>query len=222
VEQRHAIEVREGVAVTALQRVPAEVTSEVLVVYAPGAGAGLGDGFGVYLAGFLDQAGYESWRFQFPYAERGRSAPDPPALLEATWLAVLETVKRQAASPHPKLVASGRSMGGRIASIAVANGAAVAGLALFAYPLLPPGRQTTGRTQHFAAIGVPTLFCSGTRDSFGTPEQLREAVGLVPDAALHFLEGADHGFATLKASGRRREEVWREACEALVDFMKEL
>jgi predicted alpha/beta-hydrolase family hydrolase len=218
VERRHTIEVREGITVTALQCVPAEAASDAVVVYAPGAGANLRDGFGVYLAGFLEQAGYESWRFQFPYAERGRSAPDPPALLEATWVAVLEAVRRTAGPASPKLIAGGRSMGGRIASMAVANGTAVAGLALFAYPLLPPGRQSTDRTQHFLMIGVPTMFCSGTRDSFGTPEQLREAVGLVPDAALHFLEGADHGFAMLKASERTREDIWREACEALVRF----
>jgi hypothetical protein len=194
------------------------------VVYAPGAGSDLRDAFGVFLAAYLEAHGYESWRFQFPYSEAGRRAPDPPALLEATWRAVIDAVQqadRRPGAPR-RLVVGGRSMGGRIASMAVAKGAPVAGLALFAYPLLPPGRATSDRADHFGSIDVRTLFCSGTRDAFGTPDQLREAVARVPDATLHFLEGADHGFAVVKASGRRREDVWLEACEALLAFLGDL
>ena len=218
---------REGVSVTALQALPESRASDVVVVYAPGAGSNLNDGFGAYLAAFLEARGYESWRFQFPYSERGRGAPDPPALLEATWRAVIEAVQLPGLNPGAsqdvgsrRLVAGGRSMGGRIASMVVAKGAPVAGLALFAYPLLPPGRATSDRAGHFSSIRVPTLFCSGTRDAFATPEQLREAASLVRGATVHLLEGADHGFAVLKSSGRTREDVWQEACEALLAFLR--
>jgi hypothetical protein len=112
-------------------------------------------------------------------------------------------------------------MGGRIASMVAAKGAAVAGLALFAYPLIPPGRASSDRAEHFDSISVPTLFCSGTRDAFATPEQLSVAATRVPDATVHLLEGADHGFATLKSSGRTRQDVWLEACEALMAFVTE-
>src|SRR5690606_31097001 len=150
--------------------------------------------------------GYECWRFQFPYSERGRKAPDRPPVLDATWRAVIESAS---GAPAPaagagrarRLVIGGRSMGGRIASLVAAKGAPVAGLALFAYPLIPPGRTATDRADHFGDITVPVLLCSGTRDSFATPDQLREAASRLPQAALHFLEGADHGFNVLKASG---------------------
>ena len=111
-------------------------------------------------------------------------------------------------------------MGGRIASMVAAKGAPVAGLALFAYPLIPPGRSSSDRAEHFDAISVPTLFCSGTRDAFATPGQLRSAAERIPGATLHLIEGADHGFATLKSSGRTREDVWQEACEALLAFLQ--
>jgi len=96
------------------------------------------------------------------------------------------------------------------------------GLALLAYPLVPPGKTTSDRANHFPDIDVPVLFCSGTRDNFATPEQLREAAGRVPDATLHFLDGADHGFATLKASGRSKDDVYREATGAVLAFCKAL
>jgi predicted alpha/beta-hydrolase family hydrolase len=206
--------------VTAIRTLPARPASGIRFVYAPGAGSGIQDPFGAFAADELSAHGIESWRFQFPYKEKGRSAPDPPAVLKATWRAVIDRVRDE--GPRP-LVIGGRSMGGRIASMIVAEGGLdVAGLALFAYPLLPPGRATSDRADHFPKIGVPTLFCSGTRDNFGTPEQLRDAVALVPDARLHFLEGANHGFAVLKASGRTRDAVYREAVDVLIRFMRDL
>ena len=215
-EGRRSIAVNESNSVTAI-RMPADgMAADLRFVYAPGAGSGLTDAFGVYTARALAAEGIETWRFQFPYREKGRSAPDSPALLQATWRAVIEAVISTGSGP---LVIGGRSMGGRIASMVVAGGdAPVAGLALLAYPLVPPGKTSSDRADHFSRITVPTLFCSGTRDNFATPEQLREAVRPMPDATLHFLEGADHGFATLKNSGRSRDEVYREAVDALLTF----
>ena len=112
-------------------------------------------------------------------------------------------------------------MGGRIASRVVATGTQVDGLALLAYPLRPPSNPNQPRNGHFPDISVPTLFCSGTRDSFGTPEELRAAAANVPKATVGLLEGADHGFAVLKSSGRTREEVWSEATGILVPWLHE-
>jgi predicted alpha/beta-hydrolase family hydrolase len=218
-EEMLTVTVNDHTNVSAI-RTPAEEPSSLpRFVYAPGAGSGLTDAFGVFAAADLAAAGIETWRFQFPYKEKGRSAPDAPAVLEATWRAVIELVL---AGGSRSVVIGGRSMGGRIASMVVAEGASVAGLALFAYPLLPPGRSASNRAEHFPKIGVPTLFCSGTRDNFATPDQLRDAAALVPDARLHFLEGADHGFAVLKASGRSRDAVYREAVDVLIGFMRGL
>ena len=106
--------------------------------------------------------------------------------------------------PGVPVAIGGRSMGGRIASAVVASGVEVDALALFAYPLHPPGRPDQTRDGHLAAIGVPTLFCSGTRDAFATPEELNAAAAKVSAARFHIMEGADHGYSVLKSSGRSR------------------
>ena len=219
-EERVAVTVNETNTITAMRSAADGAAPRLRFVYAPGAGSGLTDAFGVYAARHFAGRGVETWRFQFPYKEKGRSAPDPPALLQATWRAVIDHVAAFGAAP---IVVGGRSMGGRIASMVVASGAVrVAGLVLLAYPLVPPGKTTSDRADHFPDIDVPVLFCSGTRDNFAGPDQLREAAARVPGATLHFLEGADHGFATLKASGRSKDDVYREAMDAVLAFCNSL
>jgi predicted alpha/beta-hydrolase family hydrolase len=193
-------------------------TKRPLVVYAPGAGSSLRDSFGAFLAGLLGEAGYGMLRFQFPYTEAGRSVPDRNPVLEATWLEVILEARKLA----PSLVVGGRSMGGRIASQVVAQGIEVAGLALFAYPLHPPGRPDKPRDAHLGSIAVPSLLCSGTRDTFASPEELLQAAARLDSATLHFLEGADHSFNVAKATGRTRSEVWQEAGEALLAYLKQV
>lgn len=187
-------------------------------VYAPGAGSGVHDPFGKHVCRTLPKDGFATLRFQFPYQEAGRHSPDPPRVLEATWHAVLELVRLRPG----RIAVAGRSMGGRIGSQVVAKGVAADAVLLFAYPLHPPGRPEKRRTEHLPAISVPTFFCSGTNDAFGTPDELREAAGLVPDKTVHFLEHADHGFSVRKSSGRTREEVWNEAASAARDWLRAL
>src|SRR5215213_7048854 len=138
--------------------------ARAIFVYAPGAGSNLNDPFGEYLKAPLLAAGVALLRFQFPYSEKGRGAPDRPPVLEATWLAALNVAR----ATEVPVFAGGRSMGGRIASQVVAQGEDVAGLSLFAYPLHPPGKPEQRRDEHLTSIAVPTLFASGIRDTFGT------------------------------------------------------
>ena len=188
------------------------------LVYAPGAGSNIRDPFGAYAAMRLAEEGVPSARFQFPYQEAGSRRPDRGPVLEDTWRAVLDAVRE----PGTLLVASGRSMGGRYASIVASKDAStVDALALFAYPLHQPGHPEKARVAHLGQIAVPTLFCSGTRDAFGASEELRDAAAHVTGSWLHLMEGADHGFAVLKRSGRTREEVWEEAVGALLEWARE-
>ena len=113
-------------------------------------------------------------------------------------------------------------MGGRIASQVVVQDTPVDALALFAYPLRRPGNPERVRNGHFPDIGIPTLFCSGTRDSFGTPEELKAAAAEVSNSTVHLLEGADHGFTVLKSTGKSREDGWSEAVDALLDWLQPL
>jgi predicted alpha/beta-hydrolase family hydrolase len=132
-------------------------------------------------------------RVDFPYRREGRKAPDrAPKLIativdEAAALAESSEVKQRA------IALGGRSMGGRMCSMAVAEGLPSAGLVLLSYPLHPPGRPERLRTEHFPELGVPVLFVSGTRDTFGTPDELQAAAEAIPGpVSFHWLDGATH------------------------------
>ncbi len=93
-----------------------------------------------------------------------------------------------------RVVLGGRSFGGRMCSMAVAEGLPALGLVLISYPLHPPGRPETLRTEHFTQLRVPCLFVSGARDPFGTPAELEAATGAIPGPVTHvWIEGGDHG-----------------------------
>jgi predicted alpha/beta-hydrolase family hydrolase len=215
-EERLSIDVPGSGPVTAIRTPPEGRASRWVFVYAPGAGSNVHDPFGAYACRSLAAKGIEPVRLQFPYMEAKRRSPDRTRVLEATWRAAIDVARR----PRKRLLIGGRSMGGRIASHVAAQGTPVAALVLFAYPLHPPGKPEQRREAHLPDIAVPALFCSGTRDAFASPDDLREAAALVPKASVHLLEAADHGFATPKASGRTRQDVWDEAVSALLDWLR--
>lgn len=136
---------------------------------------------------------YAVRRFDFPYRKAGRRAPDrPPVLLQSVRDEAADFAKSQKIKPE-NIYLGGRSMGGRICSMAVAEGLAAAGLILLSYPLHPPGKPGTLRVEHFAKIEVPCLFISGTRDAFGAEDELMEHAEAIPGGAtLYFVEGGDH------------------------------
>ena len=214
-EQYIQVSISEGRSVTAVTTWPETESEGWLFVYAPGAGSNINDAFGKYACHHLVERGMTAVRFQFPYMEARKRYPDPPNVLEATWRKVIGAVRADGL----KLVVGGRSMGGRIASQVVAQGETVDALVLFAYPLHPPGSQSKWRDGHFPAVSVPTLFCSGERDAFGTPDELRLAASKVARSRIHLREAADHGFSVPKSSGCTREDVWLEAVTALLDWL---
>ncbi|MFM8602288.1 MAG: alpha/beta family hydrolase [Actinomycetota bacterium] len=135
-------------------------------------------------------------RADFPYRRAGRPFPDrAPVLVQC----VRDEVRAFAASlgvPTSRIIIGGRSMGGRMCSMAVADGddpLRVAGLVLVSYPLHPPGKPESLRTAHLPGVDVRTLCISGTRDTFGTPAELRRAFRRVPgEVTWHFVEGKGH------------------------------
>ena len=168
------------------------------VLLAHGAGA---DMHAVTLTAFADalaEAGTPSLRFNFAYRAAGKGAPPRTPVLEVEVRAAAEELARRARVPRDRLVLGGRSMGGRVASmVAAADGAL--GLVLLGYPLHPPGKPAQLRTEHFPALSMPVLFVSGTRDTFGTPEELTRDAAAIPGAVTHeWIETADHGFRPLK------------------------
>lgn len=197
--------------ISAIRSEPEDKDSGWLLAYAPGAGSNMHDPFGRFLCRRMAANGTLAVRIQFPYQEEGKRRPDPPRVLEATWRAVIESLRGEGR----RLIVGGRSMGGRIASQVVAQGEPVDALALFAYPLHPPGKPEKSRDEHLPSIPIPTLFCSGGRDAFASPDELRAAAKLVRGSKVHIMEAAHHGFAAPKSSGRSREDIWSEAADAL-------
>jgi uncharacterized protein len=149
-------------------------------------------------------------RVDFPYRLAGRRIPDRQPIMVA---AVVEAAKAMAKSlkvDTDRLLIGGRSMGGRMASYAVAEGLPVAGLVLVAYPLHPPGQWNGFRHDHFPEIRVPTLFVSGERDAFATPDELAESAAMIRGrVTINMIEG------NRRSAGH---EMWRqdEAVAALV------
>lgn len=133
-------------------------------------------------------------RMDFPYRLAGRKSPDKPAVLLAAVREGAAGLAQRTGLEPDRLVLGGRSMGGRICSMAVADGLAARALVLISYPLHPPGKPETLRTEHLPRLGVPCLFVSGTRDAFGTPAELEAATKTIPGDVTHvWVEGGDHG-----------------------------
>lgn len=190
-----------------------------LLVLGHGAGAGMGHGFMERAAAALGERAIATLRYQFPYMERGGGPPDRhPVLLATVRSAVLAAGE---AAPGLVLLAGGKSMGGRMSSMAAAREPlpGVRGLVFFGFPLHPAGRRGTGRADHLAAVGVPMLFLQGSRDRLADLDLLRPVVeGLGESAALRVVEEADHSFGVPKRAGRTPEEVLDELAGAVAEW----
>jgi len=183
-----------------------------LLVLSHGAGAGMQHPFMDRLATELAACRIATFRYQFPYMQRQRKRPDPPAVLTATVRAAL-TAASEAAGDLP-LLAGGKSLGGRMTALACAaepSWTAVRGLVFFGFPLHPAGRPGTQRAEPLALVQVPMLFLQGTRDQLADLTLLRPVcIELVPRATLHVVEGADHSFHVLRRSGKTDADVLSE------------
>jgi uncharacterized protein len=166
--------------------------ASAVVVLGHGAGSGMESPFMAGIAGALAGLGLAVARFDFPYMHAGRKAPDPaPALIE-TWQLARAAVAERVSLP---LVAGGKSLGGRIASMAVAEGMPGDALVFLGYPLHPPGRPEKLRREHLERVAVPMLFLQGSRDAFAQPALLAETISqLRPRARLVEIDGGDHSF----------------------------
>jgi predicted alpha/beta-hydrolase family hydrolase len=185
------------------------------LLLAHGAGYNMNTRLLIDIADALAERGVNVLRFNFPYTEAGRRAPDPQPRLEQCYTAVAWA----AAEEFPRPVLGGKSMGGRIASHIVANGFSAGGLVFLGYPLHPVGKPERIRNAHLKDIDVPMLFLQGTRDPFATPELLHETVESLRKATLVEIEGGDHSF---KLAGRTTQDVNAELIEAIARFLVEI
>jgi predicted alpha/beta-hydrolase family hydrolase len=158
-------------------------------------------------------------RFEFPYMAKrrtgqGKPGPDREPTLRVTWQRVIETFIGK------QIVIGGKSMGGRIASLMV-DQSAVAGLVCFGYPFHPPGKPERLRTAHLETLTKPCLLVQGTRDPFGTREEV-EGYPLSPKICLAWMEDGDHSLVPRKASGRTQQENWLQAVRVTRSFLDRL
>ncbi|MEP6477286.1 MAG: alpha/beta family hydrolase [Actinomycetota bacterium] len=216
-EERFSIAVGRG-EVSAAFATPG-VGSPILVI-AHGAGAGMDHPFLVGFTRAATDLGVATLRFNFPYVEAGRRSPDTPAVAVGTWRAVME-----AATPRAEgapVVAGGKSYGGRMASVAVAEGMPATGLVFLGYPLHPPGRPERIRDQHLYGIRVPMLFIQGSRDPFASPDLLEPVMDKLGKlAALHPVKGGDHSFRVRGVKAEPRE-IGASLAPVAADFVKSL
>jgi hypothetical protein len=180
------------------------------VIVAHGAGNDMHTPLLVHFSAGLCRAGYLSLRFNFPYKEKGLKAPDPQAKLVRTWQAAFEFVKNHPQFGTPRIVAAGKSMGGRIASQMTADGLiSPRALVFLGYPLHPPGRKEQPRDAHLYRINTPMLFFAGTRDTLCDIDLLKQVVSrLKAPADLEVVEGGDHSFVLPKSFKISEEEIY--------------
>lgn len=129
-----------------------------------------------------DNLGVPVARCNFPYRDKGpgRRPPDRmPKLIASVEQKVAEFAEQWQVDPT-EIVLGGRSMGGRVCSIAVSEGLESAGLLLLSYPLHPPGKPDKLRVEHFGSLGLPVMLVQGDRDPFGTPAEFAQHLGSIP------------------------------------------
>jgi predicted alpha/beta-hydrolase family hydrolase len=189
-----------------------------VVVLAHGAGGPMSSPFLNRVARGLADRGLRVARFEFPYMRARRfggrrGAPDREPILRQAWLEVIERL-----GGGPRLVIGGKSLGGRIASM-VADEAGAGGLLCLGYPFHPPGKPERLRTKHLEALATPALIVQGTRDPFGSPEEVA-SYPLSPNIRVHWIEAGDHSFKPPARSQRTEAQNLEEAIAAAAAFVE--
>ncbi|MEM7416013.1 MAG: alpha/beta family hydrolase [Gemmatimonadota bacterium] len=205
--------------VSAISLVPAN--AHALYVFGHGAGAGMTHAFMEAAAEKLAARGVASFRYNFPYKEAGRKAPNPAPILLKTVRSAIDEAAR--VLPDLPLFAGGKSMGGRMTSTAVSKESipGVRGLVFFGFPLHAPGKDSSERGAHLAEVGLPMLFLQGTRDRLAKLELLEPLLAEVsPPPTLHIVDDADHGFHVPKRSGRTDDEVLDELSDQVAAWTR--
>jgi hypothetical protein len=170
----------------------------------------------------LSSMGVDVVTFNFLYTEQGRKIPDRAPALEACYRSVIDAVRAVVDTARRALFIGGKSMGGRIATqVAAADPQLpIAGLVLLGYPLHPPGRPAERRDKHLAAIARPMLFVQGTRDAFGTPDELAAVLrALSPAPSMHVVERGDHSFKLSRKDPAAQAAIYADVQRAIVTFV---
>jgi len=216
------IKINERESVTALlYPAPKRVRLGVTLVLGHGAGANQLSDFMREFAYGMAARGFDAMTFNFLYAEQKRKLPDSKERLESCYRAVIDAALNLPKLKKNRLVIGGKSMGGRIASqVAAADGKNIAGLVLLGYPLHPPGKPDKLRDAHLKDVRAPMLFVQGSRDAFGTKEEIRGVIKkLGLPAKLYVVEGGDHSFKVPKSAGVTPQQVHESVMKEIAAWL---
>jgi hypothetical protein len=175
------------------------------LVLTPGASAGRDHSGLVAIETAVTPLGIAVERVEFPGQAAGKRRTDPPAVCIETVRAAATALAERLGVPLGQIAVGGRSFGGRMCSMAVADGLEAAALVLVSYPLHPPGKPDRLRIEHFPALEVPCLFVSGRRDAFATPEELERETAAIPGEVTRIFVDGDHSLR--KSEGDAAEAV---------------
>jgi predicted alpha/beta-hydrolase family hydrolase len=224
--ERVSIPLTDGRVVSGVLWVP-EVFADVdqiAVILAHGAGNDMDHPLMVTMSEGLGREGYVTLRFNFPYREEGRRAPDPQQTLVMTWESVYRFLKQDTRSGAARVVAIGKSMGGRVASQMVAEGSLpLSCLVFLGYPLHPPGKKDKLRDAHLYDIRIPMLFFAGTRDPLCNMAELEGVLSrLNAPAELEAIEGGDHSFRLRKGAPMPQQDVYNQVLHKTLSWLKKM
>jgi uncharacterized protein len=200
----------------------AQDQAKITLILAHGAGAGQASEFMVHFATGLSARGIETVTFNFYYKEIGRKIPDQNNKLELCYRSVIDTVLAKKISNN-RLAIGGKSMGGRIASQLAADGSTeLLGLVFLGYPLHPPGKPEQLRAAHLAHIKAPMLFVQGSRDAFGTPDELRPIIDAIAQHTdLYVIDRADHSFKVPKSTRVTQNDVYATILDHIARWLRQ-
>ena len=212
------VKVTQAESVTALLYSAARQNrAKATIVLGHGAGANQLTAFMRLFAAGLAERGFDVVTFNFLYMDQGRKIPDPGPRLELCYRAVIDAVIKHKKLKGNRLIIGGKSMGGRIASqVAAALPENIDGLVFLGYPLHPPGRPDKLRSEHLPKIKVPMLFVQGSRDAFGTKEEIAGIIRkLKLPADLYVVAGGDHSLKVAKSSAIPQSQVYEQAMDEI-------
>ncbi|KAF3977728.1 MAG: hypothetical protein HFP77_05470 [Methylococcales symbiont of Iophon sp. n. MRB-2018] len=218
--EHHTITITKKADISSVWLIPEQYSSVLIIAH--GAGRDMNSLFVSQMHEGIAKHNILTVKFNFPYMERGTTAPNTPHVLEETWHKVIDTVIEKTGVPRKQIFLSGKSMGGKYATILACKEDLYAGIILFGFPLHAPGKSNKPRFDLLKVIHEPMLFFQGTRDSLCKLEVFEPLLQTIfPKPTLHIIEGGNHSFNLLKRIDRTEQSVFDEIVRVSVDWIKQ-
>jgi predicted alpha/beta-hydrolase family hydrolase len=218
--EHHTITITKKAAISSVWLIPKNFKSVLIIAH--GAGRDMNSTFVSQIHTGIANHDILTVKFNFPYMELGLKAPNTPHVLEETWQKVISAVIEKTGLSRKQIFLSGKSMGGRYATILASKEDLFAGIILYGYPLHAPGKSNKPRFNQLRVIHEPMLFFQGSRDSLCHLDVFKPLLEtLTPKPVLHIIEGGDHSFKLLKRVERSEQSVFDEIVLTSADWIKQ-